>query len=146
MPLSQNYFYVLNDRRKTKTSAFFLFKSNAFRSTRSRAVLTSKLVNRRYRVHSMVALVDLVVVLFSETREYGLGSFRKTPSEGSPSVNSGPICGQLALILQPNPNAFHKIVQFQNIYIELSTNFKVIPFFPLYFFSIKFERRQCFFF
>ena len=75
--------------------------------TSGRAVLCSKLVDGKCQAQSPIMLVDLAVRSYLQnSHKYGLGSLRETPKEGTPPAGPGPISGQLALILQLNPNRF----------------------------------------
>ena len=51
-------------------------------------VLRSKLVDERYQVQTLIALVDLAFEIFlgflRNSRKHGLGSLRETPMEGIP--------------------------------------------------------------
>ena len=54
-----------------------------------------KLVDGRCQVHASVALVDLAVqsfpfVFLRNSRKYGLGSLKKTPTVGTPPIGLGP--------------------------------------------------------
>ena len=44
---------------------------------------------------------EFSAVFLRNSRKYGLGSVRKTPTEGTPPIDPGPIIGQLAFNLQP---------------------------------------------
>ena len=45
---------------------------------------------------------EFAVVILRNSRKYGLGSFRKTPTEGTPPIDPGPTCGTIGL--QPTAN------------------------------------------
>ena len=60
-------------------------------------------------------------------RKYGLGSLRKTPTEGILPTGPGPTSGQLALILQPNISISHK----QTFGFKPATN-RQLPVFYIY--------------
>ena len=71
--------------------------------TSSRAILRSKLVDRRYRVQFLVALVNQMFGVFHSFLRnsiiYYLGSLKKTPMERISPAGPDPISRQLALIL-----------------------------------------------
>ena len=62
----------------------------------------------------------IICGFLQNSRKYRLGSLRKIPAEGTPSIVLGPQINQSDLHLQPNPtHNFFFLHRFQNIYGRL---------------------------
>ena len=98
-----NYFHFCFFKHVNVTEKYFHLVSNEVSSTSGRKIVSSKVVDERCQVQSLVALVDLAALsfpLFSPKLTYGLQSHRKTPpsTEGTLPRSPSPLYIQKGLV------------------------------------------------
>ena len=128
----------INKTTKNRSLAFILF-IYLFYGSRTKIVLGSACRPSRQQFS---------VVFLRNSRKYGLGSLRKTPTEGIPPTGPGLTCGQLALFLQSTPSLDYfihcfNILNYSQILSDIA--FAFLSIFVAFLDSINAEEFRCVF-